>query len=98
MKYLPALCLSAVVAFAALWEPRPKEDMAYCPHPRTWLNQKRWEDEGLVKPPMTPEEEAKEKERLFWAEKLRQTEEAERREMAEFDRKLREAREKVANA
>ncbi len=28
-----------------------KDDGEFIPHPKTWLNQKRWEDEGITPPP-----------------------------------------------
>lgn len=92
--------MEAVIRFSEEWSHRPTEDRQFCPHPATWLNQKRWQDEGFVEappPPLTPEEAEKEKERQYWADRLAASEEEEKRERSEFlarlkaDRKPKEA-------
>jgi 5-carboxymethyl-2-hydroxymuconate isomerase len=80
----------AVDAFAALWAARPREEITFCPHPRTWLNQKRWQDDGMLPVPPTPEEEAAEKERLYWVEKKRVADEEQKKANADFLRRLKE--------
>lgn len=45
-----AAALLAVPRFAAEWEKRPREELQFCPHPSTWLNQRRWEDEVNTDP------------------------------------------------
>lgn len=34
-----------VPRFAAAWASRPREDHRFCPHPATWLSERRWEDD-----------------------------------------------------
>jgi hypothetical protein len=85
--------LAAVATFSASWAVRPESDFQFCPHPTTWLNGRRWEDEGAVRPPPappTPEEEAAEKERLYWVEKKRVADEEQKRANADFLRRLKE--------
>lgn len=43
--------LEILPRFAEAWAARPKEDLRYCPHPATWLNQRRWEDDPATAPP-----------------------------------------------
>lgn len=54
--------MEAIPAFREQWTVRPPADMQFCPHPATWLNQRRWEDEitkvGLFAT-VTPEENAR---------------------------------------
>lgn len=40
-----AAVAAAMPAFKASWASRPPTDLQFCPHPATWLNQRRWEDE-----------------------------------------------------
>ena len=40
-------------AFAASWKDRPRDELQYCPHPSTWLNDARYNDETNVKPAPT---------------------------------------------
>lgn len=84
--------MERLVLFAEEWSNRPSDDRKFCPHPATWLNQRRWEDEGFVEPPPpppTPEEAAKAAEREFWAQKLRESEEADKKERDALLRELR---------
>ena len=37
--------MESMPAFREQWASRPSADMQFCPHPATWLNQRRWEDE-----------------------------------------------------
>ena len=37
--------LEALPRFAEEWAGRPKGDLRFCPHPATWINQRRWEDD-----------------------------------------------------
>lgn len=37
--------IEAVPRFAAAQNARPREDHRYCPHPATWLSERRWEDD-----------------------------------------------------
>lgn len=83
-----ALASQAVVTFAATWAARPKEEITYCPYGKTWLNQRRWEDEGAIKPPPTTEEVEREKERAYWVEQKRISDEQERVEREEFRRRM----------
>jgi hypothetical protein len=41
--------LDALVAHAAVWSTWASADRQFVPHPATWLNGKRWEDEVEVK-------------------------------------------------
>lgn len=36
--------LAATIEFAKAWALAPKEEMQYCPHPTTWFNQQRFND------------------------------------------------------
>ena len=46
--------IEAVQIFTETWASAPPDRMQYCPHPATWLNQRRWEDD-----PKTWEQQAK---------------------------------------
>lgn len=83
--------MERLVAFSGEWSGRPTEDRQFCPHPATWLNQRRWEDEGFTEPPpqpQTPEEVEKEKERQYWKDRVKATEEEEKRERLELVARL----------
>jgi hypothetical protein len=74
------LALAAVGAFAEVWAARPKEEISFCPYAKTWLNQRRWEDDGLIKPPKTADEVKREQEREFWRKKREEAEQQQREE------------------
>lgn len=40
-----AFAVAAVAGFANAWSCRPREDHQFCPHPATWLSERRWEDD-----------------------------------------------------
>jgi len=40
-----AAAIEAVPRFAAAQNARPREDHRFCPHPATWLSERRWEDD-----------------------------------------------------
>lgn len=83
--------MERVVSFAEEWSSRSREDLKFCPHPATWLNQRRWEDEGFVEPsppPPTPEEVAKEEERAYWVERKRISDEEDERERLEMIQRM----------
>lgn len=86
--------MERMVSFSEEWAGRASEDLKFCPHPATWLNQRRWEDEGFVEPPpppLTPEEIAKEEERRYWAERLKASEDEEKAERARLLAELRQS-------
>jgi len=39
--------MAAVGGFSASWAVRPQTDIQFCPHPATWLNGRRWEDDAV---------------------------------------------------
>mgnify|MGYP000897917542 CR=1 FL=1 len=85
--------VAASIEFGEKWTARPKEDRKFCPLPSTWLNGRRWEDEGFVEPPpppKTPEEIAKDEERAYWAERLKASEEQDRLERLQLLAELKE--------
>ena len=49
---LPAL-MEKTKAFAASWKDKPRAELTFCPHPSTWLNDARYDDEPDVKPAPT---------------------------------------------
>jgi hypothetical protein len=49
---LPAL-MEKTKAFAANWKDKPRDELTFCPHPATWLNDARYDDEPDVKPALT---------------------------------------------
>ena len=49
---LPAL-MEKTKAFAANWKDKPRDELTFCPHPATWLNDARYDDEPDVKPAPT---------------------------------------------
>lgn len=59
-KINPDAELFAAIMSAIEWQSKSedwtKEGGRFIPHPATWLNQKRWEDEQTTKPPMTKAE------------------------------------------
>ena len=40
-------------AFAASWKDKPRDELTFCPHPSTWLNDARYDDEPDAKPAPT---------------------------------------------
>lgn len=40
--------MEAIPAFSEQWASRSSADIQFCPHPATWLNQRRWKDEVVV--------------------------------------------------
>lgn len=66
--------MERVIAFAEEWDGRPSEDRQFCPHPATWLNQRRWEDEGFTDLQAKRQEESKAKELALFEERRKMAE------------------------
>lgn len=44
-RFARSVVLEKTQLFAAVWASATKEDLSYCPHPATWFNQERFNDE-----------------------------------------------------
>ena len=83
--------IEAVPRFAAAQNARPREDHRYCPHPATWLSERRWEDDPGEWTGSAPDA-ADAVKRQELAAKKAQLEDALKAEAEDDIRRMREAR------